>query len=170
MNCCFTGHRPQHFSWGNNESDERCIKLKNLLNETIEQAISDGYTDFYSGMALGTDIFAAEIVLDKAKENPQIKLHAVIPCVNQPDRWNKSERTRYRQILKHCATKTIISPFYTESCMLLRNQFMVDNCLRVISVWNGSFVGGTAYTVRYAKKMNRELYNINPKEFTITVH
>ncbi len=170
MNCCFTGHRPQHFPWGNNESDERCIKLKNLLNDVIEQAISDGYTDFYSGMALGTDIFAAEIVLEKSKNNSQIKLHAVIPCVDQPDRWKENEQKRYKKILKQCATKTIISPFYTNSCMLLRNQFMVDNSMRVISVWNGGFTGGTAYTVRYAKKMNRELYNINPKELTITVH
>lgn len=170
MNCCFTGHRPQHFPWGNNENDDRCTKLKILLKEAIEQAITDGYTDFYSGMALGTDIFAAEIVLDIAKVNPQIKLHAVIPCLDQSERWNEKELNRYEQILKKCSSKTIISPLYTKNCMLLRNQFMVDCCSRVISVWNGSFSGGTAYTVRYAKKMNRELYNINPRELTITVH
>ena len=170
MNCCFTGHRPQHFPWGNNENDERCTFLKNLLSEAIDQAILDGYTDFYCGMAIGTDTFAAELVLEKKLAHPNLNLHAVIPCPEQPDRWKETERLRYKKILSQCATKTIISPFYTKTCMLLRNQFMVDNSSRVISVWNGSFLGGTAYTVKYAKKMNRELHNINPKELAITVH
>ncbi len=170
MYCCFTGHRTTQLAWKSNEDDERCIKLKAVLGELIDDAIISGYTDFYTGMALGIDTYAAELVLQKAKKNKGIMLHAVIPCPNQADLWCEKDKKRYNNILKKCKTKTIISPIYTKTCMLMRNQFMVDNSDRVISVWNGSFSGGTAYTVRYAKKLNRELYIIKPSEMSVTVH
>ena len=35
---CFTGRRPQKLPWGYNETDERCINLKQMLAEKIEKA------------------------------------------------------------------------------------------------------------------------------------
>ena len=35
--CAFTGHRPQRFPWGYNESDPRCAKLKASLVSEIEK-------------------------------------------------------------------------------------------------------------------------------------
>ena len=37
---CFTGRRPKNLPWGYNEQDERCIKLKKLLEEKIDVAPS----------------------------------------------------------------------------------------------------------------------------------
>lgn len=170
MNCCFTGHRPKQLPWGNNRNDARHKKMIKILENLIDDLIKEGYTDFYSGMALGFDTFAAELIIKKAKKNPNIHLHAVIPCPNQADLWNESDKKIYNKLLKKCSTKTLISPIYTKSCMLLRNQYMVDNSSAVICLWNGTFSGGTAYTVRYAKKMNRTLYVINPHDLQVTVH
>lgn len=62
--CAFTGHRPQSLPFGFNESDERCIALKQTLRAEIIRLIEqEGVTHFISGMALGVDIYAAEIVL-----------------------------------------------------------------------------------------------------------
>ncbi len=159
MYCCFTGHRKLN----------TCGKLKEVLSEVIDTAIADGYTDFYCGMALGVDMCAAEIIISKAKENPALNLHAALPCAEQDLKWTEEEQKHYEEILSHASTKTIISPFYTKSCMLSRNRFMVDNSERVIAVWNGSARGGTAYTVRYAKKGNKEIHLIRPKDLSVTV-
>lgn len=62
--CAFTGHRPQNLPFGFNEEDERCIDLKKTLREQIINLIeNEGVTHFISGMAIGVDMYAAEIVL-----------------------------------------------------------------------------------------------------------
>ena len=169
MYCCFTGHRPEHLYGAFNGNNEYFLKLKNILSMVIDTAIDDGYTDFYCGMARGIDMLAAEIVLDKASGGADVFLHAALPCPDQHINWNDSDKERFEKILKSAKSKIIISPMYTDSCMLTRNRFMVDNSQRVIAVWNGFFRGGTAYTVRYAKKEKKEIYLIRPKDLSITI-
>ncbi len=169
MYCCFTGHRPEHLPWMKDEESDRTKKLKNVLSTVIDTAIEEGYTDFYCGMARGIDTFAAEIVIEKAKSNKNIRLHAALPCPEQNMNWTESEKERFEKILSYTSTKTVISPMYTDTCMLTRNRFMVDNSQRVIAVWNGFFRGGTAYTVRYAKKEKKEIHLIRPKDLSISI-
>lgn len=169
MYCCFTGHRPEHLGQIADESSEKCKKLKSALSEAIDKAISDGYTDFYCGMARGIDTYAGEILINKIKHNKNLHIHAALPCPDQYIGWSERDIARFEYILKNSATKTVISPMYTDSCMLTRNRFMVDNSRRVIAVWNGFFRGGTAYTVRYAKKEKKEIYLIRPKDLSVTV-
>ena len=169
MYCCFTGHRPEQIPWICDESSDRCIELKNILSDAIDQSITDGYTDFFCGMARGIDTLAAQLVLEKSVLNPAIKLHAALPCPNQHEHWANRDKERFENILSLCDSKTLISPFYTDSCMLGRNKFMVDNSQRVIAVWNGYFRGGTAFTVRYAKKRQREIFLIRPSDLSLTI-
>ena len=53
------------------------------LRREIEKAIADGYTYFISGFADGVDQLFAGIVLEKAKENPALRLEAAIPYRNR---------------------------------------------------------------------------------------
>ena len=63
--CAFTGHRPQKFQFGFDEADERCVRLQQVIREHIIQLIEkEGVSYFISGMAMGVDMYAAEIVLD----------------------------------------------------------------------------------------------------------
>ena len=86
----FTGHRPKGLSFGYNERDSRCKKLKKALKKLILNKIQEeNTTAFLSGMALGTDIFAAEIVLKLKEKFRDITLTAILPCRTQAARWNK---------------------------------------------------------------------------------
>ena len=120
-------------------------------------------------MARGIDTFAAEIIIEKIDGGEDIRLHAALPCPDQYMDWNEEEKARFRKILSRASTKTVVSPFYTDSCMLSRNRFMVDSSERVIAVWNGFFRGGTAYTIRYAKKENKEIHLIRPKDLSVSI-
>lgn len=151
------------------EEGDRCKELKKTLSVVIDTAIADGYTDFYCGMARGIDTFAAEIIIEKAKENENIHLHAALPCPEQNMGWTEREKERFYKILSHASTRTVISPMYTDTCMLTRNRFMVDNSDRVIAVWNGFFRGGTAYTIRYAKKVKKEIHLIRAKDLSVSI-
>ena len=151
MTVCFTGHRPQHFSFGFDESHPDCVRLKENLKNEIMRQIRDGADTFICGMAQGVDTWAAESVLEAKSEFPYIKLIAAIPCPDQAKHWAKQAVYRYESILKKCDDTKIISPFYHGGCMHQRNRCMVDNSDVLIAVYDNSESGGTAFTVNYAK-------------------
>ena len=62
--CAFTGHRPKSFPWKYNETARDCILLKEVLTAQIISLAKQGVADFLSGMALGVDLWSAQIVLD----------------------------------------------------------------------------------------------------------
>ncbi len=167
--CCFTGHRPQQLPWKTNENDPSCIKLKQIISELIDDAADSGISGFYCGMALGFDTYCAEEVIKKKNGGMPLKLYAAIPCTEQCNDWSSKDRARYDAILKRCDGCTLISPHYTSTCMLARNRYMVDNSSMIISAWNGSFRGGTGYTLRYGKHMNRDIRIIHLPDLNVTV-
>jgi len=161
--CAFTGHRPKKFPWGYNETDSRCIALKKELAAQIAKLVDAGYTDFFSGMAEGTDTWAALAVLAMKKENPALNLHCVLPCEGQADKWSVSAQELYFSILEQADSVVYVSRAYSKDCMLKRNRYLVDHAACLLAVYNGEQRGGTAMTVRYAKKLGREVIILNPK-------
>ena len=160
--CAFTGHRPQHLPFGMNENDERCVKLKEELKEQIIHLIeTEGVTHFITGMALGIDVYAAEIVLDLKTKYPYITLESAIPCETQAVKWSVAARERYYNIAAKCDKETMLQREYTPGCMEKRNQYMVDHADYILAVWNGR-PSGTGNTVRYAQKKGKFVIVIDP--------
>lgn len=155
--CAFTGHRPKKFPWGYDETDFRCVALKKELTAQIKKLVDAGYTDFFSGMAQGADTWAALAVLALKRENPALKLHCILPCEGQADQWSASARALYSSILEQADEIVYVSQAYSKGCMLKRNRYLVDHTACLLAVYNGEQRGGTAMTVRYARKMGRKL-------------
>ena len=166
--CAFTGHRPNRFSFGYDEKDERCIKLKTTMREQISALTAGGVTDFYVGMVIGVDTWAAEIVLDLKKGNPNIRLIAVLPCETQADRWTLEQRERYFDILAQCDDVVTLNKYYTHSCMFERNRYIVDHAAFLLAVYDGDDKGGTAYTVSYGKKKDKKIIIIHPDSLEVS--
>ena len=160
--CAFTGHRPRKFPWSYNESDTRCVALKETLATEIAKLVDAGYTDFLSGMAEGADTWAALAVLALKKENPALRLHCVLPCEEQADGWSDSARELYFSILEQADEVVYVNREYHDGCMLERNRYLVDHAACLLVVYNGEWRGGTAMTVRYARKLGREITILNP--------
>ena len=154
--CCVTGNRPQKFLWKYGKGK----KYKNYLAEMamqIEKLIKDGYTCFISGGALGVDQDFAQAVLHAKQIRKDINLEIAVPCRSQDIGWSKAEKTRYHTLLESADTVVILSEQYTRSCMLKRNEYMVDKSDLVLAYWNGEESGGTWYTVNYAKQRQKTL-------------
>ncbi len=160
--CAFTGHRPKSFPWKYDEAAPDCILLKEVLKAQIKALTDRGVTDFLSGMAQGTDLWCSQIVLDLKKKSPALKLHCVLPCEGQADRWSASERERYFSILEQADGVVYVHREYNKRCMLERNRYLVDHASFLLAVYNGTWRSGTGATVRYAQKLNREIIVINP--------
>ena len=137
--CAVTGHRIL-----NKDFDK--VRLEYVFNKLIE----GGYNCFLVGMALGFDT-ECFCILEKLREKNSIKIIACIPCLDQDKKFNKEQKEKYQEMLTKADEKVIISQEYTSECMMQRNRYMVDNCSVVVS-YKRREVGGTAGTVRYAKK------------------
>lgn len=153
--CCFTGHRP-------NKLDYSESGMKSLLKKAVDNAISDGYVTFITGMAEGVDIWAAEIVLKKKKDNKDLHLICAIPHSGFENRRSEYEKERYRCIIQNADYKTIVSDHYFRACYQKRNEFMVDYSSLVIAAWNGQ-PSRTKNTVDYALKRGVRIINILDK-------
>ncbi len=55
-----------------------------------------------------------------------------------------------------------VSREYSRDCMLKRNRFLVDHAACLLAVYNGKPQGGTAMTVRYARKLGRKIITLHP--------
>lgn len=150
--CCFTGHRPNKLDYSENE-------IKPLLETAIDNAISDGYVTFITGMAEGVDIWAAEIVLEKKKDNKDLHLICAVPHPGFENRRSQYEKERYENIIKNADYVATISDNYYRACYQKRNIWMVDRSSLVIAVWNGQ-LSGTKNTIDYAVRQGIRIINI----------
>lgn len=126
------------------------------MRQEVLNAIREGYTHFISGFAAGTDLFFAEIVAELKDEYP-ITLEAAIPY---PGRLNTPDTTFHR-LIKECDMVKIHTAQYSKSCDMVRNRYMVDCSTLVIAVHDGRKTGGTAATIRYARKRKCVVREIN---------
>ena len=158
--CCVTGHRdlPQN----------EIKKIKAALKHEIDAAVTDGFTCFMSGFADGADQYFAELVLERKQTNPALELIAVIPYCKRLDSLNK--KTRTRELLEACADVVVIQEKYLPSVYSHRNRYMVEHSDRVIAVYDGRENGGTAKTIRFTHRMNKELREIPVGEIVLPDH
>ena len=160
--CAFTGHRPNKLPWRYDETDSRCVALKAVLTEQIEALAEAGFTQFLSGMAEATDTWSALAVLALREKNPAIKLHCILPCTAQAEKWSASSQELYRSILERADSVVYVNRDYHKDCMLERNRFLVEHASVLLAVYNGVRRSGTGATVNYARKMGRKIIVIDP--------
>ena len=149
--CCFTGHRPDKM-----EQEEK--EIKPLLEKAIDDAIANGYVTFLTGMAMGTDIWAAEIVLERKKTNPDLHLICALPHPNFEKPRSMAEKMRFNKIIKNADLVKEINDHYFKACYQVRNEWMVDHSDLIITVFNGQ-KSGTKNTIDYAKKKECSIFN-----------
>lgn len=110
----FTGHR--EISHIHQE------QVRERLKEAVLQAIRQGVSKFYCGMALGFDMMAAEEVLSLKLSIPMLKLVAVVPFKGQSASWSMVEQQRYAYILSKADDVVHLSEGYFNGCYFKRNE------------------------------------------------
>lgn len=150
--CAFTGHRPEKLNTPEWE-------VRKLLRQAVEQAYTDGFNVFLSGVARGVDLWAADIVLLMKEEHPDIKLMCAVPFIGYDSRWSDKQRSECQRILKNADHVVTVCNGYSDGCFQRRNEWLVDHASRLIAVWNGK-PSGTGNAVRYALAQKVEVINL----------
>lgn len=155
---CFSGHRPEKLP-----QDAERRMLKSLLYEEIRTAIRDGADTFYSGMAQGVDLWAAEAVLLLRKEYP-VRLIAVRPYATHGNELKGSARYRYNMVLNGADETIVLAERYHRGCYAQRNSYMVSHSRRLIAVVF-NMRSGTGQTIRMAERMGLEVRRLSLPTF-----
>ena len=150
--CCFTGHRLSRLA----PYDRK--KIQAALAREIAGLVAQGVTRFYTGMADGVDLLAADQVLCRY----DAKLTAVVPYQNHISSVAASCREDYARILSAADETVVLMERYCPSVFFMRNDYMVAHCGHLIAVYDGFSRGGTLYTLNRAKDMGRHIILIDP--------
>ena len=169
---CFTGHRENSVIPYRKDPIYRNITLRTvqlMLFRYIDMAVECGYRSFISGLAVGTDLWAAKYVLAKKISDSSIRLIGVMPFLRHAERFT----SQYKDILADVergadlllATNTDPQAVYGKSgenaspeLYKVRNYFMADHASAVISYFNeGSFKSGTYQTLNYAVRQGLKI-------------
>ena len=159
-----TGHRtPQinfeYLARPYDETTDAVIWVKKALEIVISERINE---DFIVGGAGGVDTWAAEEALRQGG-----RVHLYIPCTNFSLNWPQASRDRLHGIASKAATVRVVTPMpYQPWMMQRRNEAMVDDCDRLIAVYNGS-PGGTRNCMEYAARKGKPIILVDPARRTI---
>lgn len=150
-----TGHRPDKLGgWVWNQTHAKTIS--DLRRSLIY--LRPSY--LLTGMALGTDQWAAEVSIELG-----IPFIAAIPHDNQDFKWPPPAKAKYHQLLSSAFRIYVVSPGEYEPWKLVeRNKWIVNNCQKLLAVWDGARDGGTSHCVEYAERNGKEIFRINPWE------
>lgn len=134
-----TGHRPDKLGGYGQNVHNKLVKL------ATKYLILKKPTKIISGMAIGWDqAFAI------AGVNLKIPVLAAIPFAGQESKWPDRVKDNYAELLSNCSEiKIVCEGGYAAWKMQKRNEWMVDNCDRLVALWNGS-PGGTGNCIKYA--------------------
>ncbi len=150
--CCFTGHREIPRA--------EYAAVKQRLEETVRTLIGQGVCYFAAGGARGFDTLAAQTVLALKREYPHVRLILVLPCKDQMRGWHSADKKAYEDVLAQADKIVWLSEYYYDGCMHVRNRRLVDNAAVCVCYLKHT-MGGTAYTVRYAKEKNLTIFNVS---------
>ena len=139
VTCAVSGHRalPDGFDF-------------ELLKAELEKIIDNGFSVFLTDMAQGFDLACFKALSLLKKDHPQIKICAVIPCMDQSKYFSSEDRYDYFELLESADFIAKEERTYFKGCMLLRNNYLIDNCSLLYAYFNGEKRGGTYYTVKKA--------------------
>lgn len=180
--CCFTGHRPDKLPGGYNWYSEDNMKLTDKIKDlTITLIELKDIDTFIFGGALGVDQLSfATISKLKDEKYPHVKLVLAIPFYFQYTQWSDehikdymiqkkllADERVYVDELDDYKIKGIEPKSYHPAKMQKRNEYMIDNSGTVVSVWNTIEQGGTFNCIKYAKKKDRKIININPDNLEV---
>ncbi len=141
VSCAVTGHRILGKDFD-----------KDILIRDLGYVRSKGFNVFLCGMALGFDAECFRALEEMRKNDPEIKIAAVVPCADQEERFPEKDAEEHGRMILSADFVARETRDYFRGCMLKRNDFLVDNCSVLYAYYLGRKKSGTYYTMKKAER------------------
>jgi uncharacterized phage-like protein YoqJ len=134
--------------------------LRGRLDATLQELYARGARTFYSGMAEGFDLLAAQTVSKLKGELEGLKLICVIPFEGRVAKMSTKNRAQYSAICNAADEVVTLAEDYHKTVYLERNDYLIDRAEALICYYSGKQRSGTGYTVTKALKKRIRVINI----------
>lgn len=162
--CCMIGEQLDQFPWihKGDPSNLYTFEYQSLLKRTLQKLIAEGYNYFICDGTNGANLdFAEEVLFLRDFEFPHIKLEVAIPCRNQDNTWNNSDKKRYQEIIELADEVLLISEEVTESCLRECNEYIINKSNIVLAFLNEKGNSQAHTFFAYAKQKNIKTILLN---------
>lgn len=156
----FTGHRKERILQGCGNNPLILKRIKEAVVRQVTELHRQGYKVYYTGMANGFDMAAAEAVLQVREEYGDIMLVAAVPFRKQPLWFDAEDQLLYACLLERVDRVVMVSENYHKGCYLRRDEYMVRKADVIVAYWDLVPKGGTFYTVSKAMESGKPVINI----------
>lgn len=149
--CYFTGHR--NLPIGQEE------EIWKRVYACLEPLLEEGVRYFGVGGALGFDTLVAEKLLALRESRPEIRIILVQPFPGYQSRWTPAQQARAAAVEARVDKVVVCCQTPGRGAFLARDRHLVD-CSSCCIAWCTHTTGGTAYTLRYARKQGLRVWNV----------
>lgn len=146
----FSGHRTY------------CGEADELLLGSVEALYDEGFRRFLCGMAWGFDLAAGEAVVELKRTHPDVELVAVVPFADFERLFSDVDACRFSRVKESADEVVVVSAANNIVAFRQRNDFLVDNASYMVVWFDQKPKGGTAYTVKRARKAGVVVENLYP--------
>ncbi len=154
MKIALTGHRPQRL-FGHNLANEQWQRISEWIKKVL---MENECTVAFSGMASGSDMLYALAVKEIKENGIDIDLKLVFPCDGYGSRSKDKRYLTWRQqIIDASDERIFIHDQWCNTADDDRDKYMVDNCDKLIAIFDGIEAGGVFKTINYAKSLGKEI-------------
>ena len=156
----FTGHRKERILQGFGNDPRILAQIREAVAGMVIELYGQGYKEYYTGMASGFNMTAAEAVLQVRERYEGIKLIAsvflkllfllfvVVDCLLDA------------RLLERLVRVGMVSDNLHKGCYLRRDEYMERKADTVIAYWELVPKGGTFYTVSKALESGKPVINL----------
>lgn len=137
------------------------------LRELLQGLYADGYRRFLCGMSWGFDLAAAEAVVELREQYADVQLVAVEPYAWFGRLFRGDDAELYERIKATADEVVVVGDSGEPMDYIARNDYLVEHASAVVAWWSGVKRGGTAYTVKQARKTKIPCYNLFDKELSL---
>lgn len=139
------------------------VVLKEELRGEILKLVEEGYLSFYSGLELGSEMWAGEIILELKESFPDLKLIPFLADENRANNWEESDRERYFDCILPNSEPALYVDYQPQAdSMLQRDQLMIQRSQVIILVYNGEPMElRMAHDFTYAKDKKCQIIHID---------
>jgi len=134
MKCAFVGLEPKFLPFRCREDDPAYDDLTQRLIKEIVNLCEQGVKEYTTGMESGAGLLCCEVALAMKENDPDVKVHAVIPFRRYADELARDERAWYAFLLKQCDSVVYLFEEYMEGCVAARNRRIIDDADILLAV------------------------------------
>lgn len=156
-----TGHRPETLSQA---ARWRVFELIEDIKQFVLAQPAD--TEWISGGARGVDTWAGTAAMEFAF---RLRLYLPFPVAIQSLGWTEGDRFALESMNAWAHDVWIARPDFHPSAYFIRDRKIVEDSDELFAVWDGRDKGGTAATVKYARKVGKKISVLDPETGVVRV-